>query len=265
MTDLQPEPSAPSARGNRRSGHSWLERGATHRWGWSQVSWGIGALVLGLVVLWFLSASASSAVGFFVANVAFWLVLLAAVFAAYRITVPRRLFDFRASDVVVGLALALVLRFFVDGLAWQANGFMPWPTFANSAGELPSLWWLNGVVAAGLIAPIVEELFFRGFLLVALYTVFCRLTSSPAAAAVAAAIINSGLFMLTHQVAGDFSLSMVGAVSTIAVGLTAAVVVLVTGRFWGALVMHVAFNSIWVLLALVGTIAGGAGAGATLS
>lgn len=261
-------PEAPEnglVRRRRRSDHMWLERGANRKWGWPLVGAGIGALVLGLGLFWFLTRSATGPMGWFVANVVLWVALLVPVVVAFWISVPRQLFRFRPSDVILGISFGLMLRMLADGLLWSERGFLPWPTLADGAGEMPALWWLDSIVTSALVAPLVEELFFRAFLLVALYVVFCRITGSPSAAGVASTLITASLFMLAHVVASDGGLSALGAITMLLVGLVTAGLVLVTGRFWGALLAHLTFNGIWVALALVGTAAGSVGVSAGLS
>ncbi|MGO3233789.1 MAG: CPBP family glutamic-type intramembrane protease, partial [Microbacterium sp.] len=43
-------------------------------------------------------------------------------------------------------------------------------------------------------------------------------------------------------------------VSLTLVGLTCGLLVLLTGRIWGAVLTHMVFNGAWVMLALVGTL-----------
>ena len=255
----------PSPRSRRRPSHMWLEPGANHRWVWKQAVFGLAALAVGLALFVVLSSRSTTQFGLFIASLALWTVLIVTVVIAYRISIPRRLFEFRWSDVTTGIFVGLCLRFLADSLTAQSQGFLAWPSFAASVNELPAFWWLNSILADGLVAPIVEELFFRGFLLVALYTVFRRMTKSPAAAGVAATFISAAVFMLAHAVAASFAVTVAGAVSLVAVGIATAVVTLGTGRIWGAVFAHLTFNGVWVCLAMVGTIVGGAGAVAGLN
>ena len=178
MNDVLPDPSATleaqRVRRRRASDHMWLERGANRNWGWPLVAGGVGALALGLGVFWFLTRSATSPVAWFTANVVLWAVLL-----AFRLSIPRQLFRFRWADVILGVSVGLMVRMLADVLLRSERGFLPWPTLADGTGQLPALWWLDSIVSSALAAPVVEELFFRAFLLVALYAVFCRITGSP--------------------------------------------------------------------------------------
>lgn len=269
MNDVLPDPSATleaqRVRRRRASDHMWLERGANRNWGWPLVAGGVGALALGLGVFWFLTRSATSPVAWFTANVVLWAVLLVPVLVAFRLSIPRQLFRFRWADVILGVSVGLMVRMLADVLLRSERGFLPWPTLADGTGQLPALWWLDSIVSSALAAPVVEELFFRAFLLVALYAVFCRITGSPAAAGVASALISAALFMLLHVVTSDGGLSTLGAIAMLVMGLAMAGLVLVTGRFWGALIAHLTFSGIWVTLALVGTAVGSVGTSTGLS
>lgn len=242
----------------RTPGHMWLERGANRAWGWAQV----GVAMAAVVIVSFVVTDAETPASRFLALAPLWAVLLAVVIYGFVRAMPRRFFAFRWTDIVWGVSAGLGLRWLLDGLAWRDQGALIWPTFADAQGNVSPWWWLEGVVARGLISPVVEELFFRGFLLVALYTVFLRITRSPAAAGVATVCINAGTFMLMHALVGSFSLSAISAIGMALVGAVAATVVLVTGRFWGALVLHLTFSGVWVAIAVVGTFVGAGAPGA---
>lgn len=256
VIDLEGESTQRSARRRKLSDHSWLERGANHRWGWLQVAVALVGLAVGLLLLRLLSARAHSPWGYFAADSALWAALLLSVAVGFLVSVPRGLFHWRWRDLVIGLFAGISLRMIVDGLHWREQGFLDWLTFADPKGEVPTAWWLDGIVATAIGAPVVEELFYRAFLLVALYTVFRRFTGSPAVAAVATVCINASVFMFSHVIASAQTMSNLSAIAILLVGITTATLVLLTGRFWSALITHLTFNGLWVLLALIGTYAG---------
>ena len=250
----------PRVRRRRSIDHMWLERGANHKWGWKHVLFGLLALLLGVVGQSLVARHTSTPLGAFLADGVLWTVLIVTVAVAYRISVPRRLLAFRGTDVLFGVSAGLGLRFATDALQRSEQGFLAWPQLAQTDGVVPSGWWLGAIVANLIVAPLVEEFFFRGFLLVALYTVFRRITGSPSVAGVAAMLISTAVFLFAQVAAASFSMSVSGVVSVVLLGLVTAGFVLVTGRLWSAVVAHATFNAVWVLLALVGTMASGVGA-----
>lgn len=264
MTDS----SAAPVRRRRSKGYSWLQHGSNRKAEFELVGWALVALAVGLTAQSVIADRLSShlgSLGGFAANAALWVVLGLTVFLAYRTSKPKRLFSFSRNDLLIGIVMGLVLRFGVDALRWQSDGYLDWPTFADGAGNVPAWWWLDGVLASAVFAPVVEEYFFRALLLVALYTAIRRFTGSPLASAVAATLVSTALFLLAHLVAGSFTMDSQHGIALVAVSVVASALVFLTGRFWSALVLHVTFNGTWVLLALVGTVFSGAGGGIGLA
>ncbi|WP_058623623.1 CPBP family glutamic-type intramembrane protease [Microbacterium testaceum] len=106
-------------------------------------------------------------------------------------------------------------------------------------------------VPAVVIAPVVEELFFRVAVLVATYQIFRKIVGALAAA-VGSTIASSGGFVLLHAafapVAGaeGFQLMLLG--------ITCSLTVLLTGRIWGAVLTHSIYNGLFLALAYVGSV-----------
>ena len=106
---------------------------------------------------------------------------------------------------------------------------------------------------AVLIAPVLEEFFFHGALLVALYTVLRR-PVGKLAAGIGALLVTTGAFVLVHGLAGTLGVdAIVGLVLVAGVG---GALVLLTGRIWAAVLLHITYNAVFVALALVGTLFG---------
>jgi membrane protease YdiL (CAAX protease family) len=113
-------------------------------------------------------------------------------------------------------------------------------------------WWLFGTILAPvLIAPFVEELFFRGLLQGAVLRAGAT-RLSPRAAATVSIIVSATLFALLHltQAANPTGALVLG-LSSLIFGFTAALVAGLTGRIGGAIVAHVVFNGSLVLTALL--------------
>jgi membrane protease YdiL (CAAX protease family) len=178
-----------------------------------------------------------------------WSVLVAGLFFAFRRASPNGLLRFRPYDLLLGAVVGLLLRL-VQGLTSGANAG-PFPTLFEPDGTLTPLWWFTYSLPTGLIGPTVEELFFRGLILVSVYQLG-RLRWGPLAAGVSASLASAGSFVLFHAVFAPPSLQ--GAVQLLVVGVTCAALVLLTGRIWGALFCHVMYNVTFLAIAMIGTI-----------
>uniref|UniRef100_UPI0025D6E534 CPBP family intramembrane glutamic endopeptidase n=1 Tax=uncultured Aeromicrobium sp. TaxID=337820 RepID=UPI0025D6E534 len=212
----------------------------TKPWGWEMLAWAALALGAGLVIV----ALAPDY------EAALWLALLVPIVVAFRRSVPRGLLRFRATDILFGLVLGTGLRLVSGWLEGAAAGPLTWPRFDTTNAT----WWLGDIIAPVLVAPLVEELFFHGLMLVALYTVVRRASRFPLVAGIAAALITTGAFVLAHLATGSLGTSWAGPVSVALVGLAGAGLVLTTGRIWCAVLTHAVFNATYVALALVGTL-----------
>ncbi|RLV57087.1 CPBP family intramembrane metalloprotease [Aeromicrobium phragmitis] len=218
----------------------WLEGGSsTQLWGWELVAWAVMALGVGLVTV----ALAPSY------DAVLWLVMVVPVAVAFRRSVPRGLLRFRSTDLLFGLVLGALLRLFSGWLERSADGSLHWPRFDTASAA----WWLDAIVAPVLVAPVVEEFFFHGLLLVALYTVLRRATRRPLLAGTSAASITTAAFVLMHLATGTLGTTWASSVTVLLVGLSGAALVLTTGRVWGAVLMHIVFNVSYVGFALIGT------------
>lgn len=159
---------------------------------------------------------------------------------------PVGLLRFRPIDLLWGVGLGVALCLTAGALAGGAH----FPSIVTIGGA-PSLeWWIEDAAWGILAAPAVEELFFRGVLLVSLFTILRRLTGSVVAG-LAAALVSTGLFVLLHTVTAQTSPAY--AASLALLGLAASGVVLLTGRIAGAVILHAVYNTAIVVLGLVGT------------
>lgn len=176
-------------------------------------------------------------------QVGFWAVLVAAVnLSGLEATSSLRRFrgEFAWRDLPAGIGIGVGTQLVVlPALYWPVSWLVDVDELSRPAEEL--LDGESGVALAFLglgvvvIAPIVEELFFRGLLLDTLR----RRWSTPAAV-----IASSVLFGATHFQALQF------AGLTLA-GIVFASAVVRTGRLGPAIAVHVGFNATtFVLLAL---------------
>lgn len=157
---------------------------------------------------------------------------------------------FRPIDLLWGVAIGLLCRVVAGLLEIAAYGQLG--TSAPTLGEPGyDAWWLFGaLIAPVVIAPVVEEVFFRGLLLrAALGYATLRAVRRPVVAAVS---VSAVAFALVHVVqASSVSAGLVVGVSTLLFGMAAGTVVAMTGRLGGAIIAHVTFNALVVVPALM--------------
>lgn len=160
----------------------------------------------------------------------------------------------RPIDILWGAAIGLLLRIAVSILEIAVYGALP----ATSGGTVPLgsatqiVTFVLGFLAVTLLAPTVEECFFRGALLPALIG---ALGGRRWVSVVISALAFSGLHLLTATTASQ---ALVVGLGTFLVGFCTAAVAVLTGRLGPALVAHVVFNT--SILALgVTAVTGGTG------
>lgn len=145
----------------------------------------------------------------------------------------------RWSDALAGVAIALVVRAAVEVVE---------PTTGTLGGPFgaPPVVVAVSVLGAVVVAPVVEELFFRGVMLRALIDALGG--RGRALAAVIAVALSTAAFVVLHLVTlGPFAPAGL-LVGTIGIGIGCGVLAVVTGRIGGALVAHVVFNALGILL-----------------
>lgn len=244
-----------------RRRRTWVEGGTSvQHWGWELLGWAVLALGAGLVAGAALNEFLPQPLGSTLSLLALWVAFAVPVLLAFRRSVPRALLRFRPLDLLYALALGILLRIVQGWLDMAAGGTGAWPAYPTAGGALPSGWLFDELVAATVVGPVLEEFFFRGLILVAAYTAVRRL-AGRGVAGFAATLVSTGLFVAAHALlvpaAWDQALSLA------LVGIVASLLVLLTGRIWAAVLMHVVYNGMWVALATVGTLLGGS-SGATL-
>ena len=183
---------------------------------------------------------------------ALWGGMLAAIILAFVRSRPRMLLRFHPFDLLYGVVLGVLLRFIQGFLEIAGTGTAAWPTAGTLDGSLPASFWFDGVLAPVVIAPLLEEFFFRAVLLVAIYTAVRRMTDSRSWAGFAAIAVTTVLFIGLHLV---FDIYTWWSVATLGiVGLVCAGLVVATSRIWGAVLTHIVFNGVAVAMLLVGTV-----------
>lgn len=214
------------------------------------VGWGVLALGAGILVsaaaTQFIGGEAGGYIGLF----ALWVAMVVPVAIAFRRSVPRGLLRFRAVDLLFGIVLGVALRI-VQGWLASTTGPQPFPSLVTVNGQPAGLWLFDDLLAPGLIAPVIEEFFFHGLVLVAIFVSVRRIAKDQLVAGFAALLLSTGLFVLAHAVVAP--ISWYNTVALVLVALVNGLLVLLTGRIWPAIVAHMVYNLSFFALALVGT------------
>lgn len=163
---------------------------------------------------------------------------------------------FKPIDLAIGLGvglLAKVLGVVFVLIAMAITGSVPEGSNVQLGDD--KVWAaLTGILIASLLAPLVEELFFRGFVLNGVRNAVLRNRGAAAStrAVVLAVLVSATAFAVLHlQPIFDPTLLITLALSTFAFGALNALITLRTKRLGAAIVAHVFFNgsSIALLLA----------------
>lgn len=237
------------------------------RWGWREVAIGFGVFVLGLVLAIVAARvlpidvdddNAVGAFGFIGSMVAYAALTAVIVVAARRRGIGSLAADFgvtfRGIDLAIGLGAGAALRvafFILAAIVIGISGHAP----ESGNFELPEapLWIvLNGFVLATLVAPFVEELFFRGLMLRTIRNRTLRRGGTARRAIILSITVSAAGFALAHMYQSpDAVFLVILGVSTLMVGAVNGAIAVRTGRLGGAIITHAVFNGIGIGLALL--------------
>lgn len=179
-----------------------------------------------------------------------WTSMAVPVALAFARSRPRGLLRFRVIDLVYGVVFGILLRLVQGAVAGSGDGAAPWPSTFSTDGELPPAFIVDAVVGS-LVTPPLEELFFRGVVLVSVFAVLRRGVGGVAAR-IAAVALSTALFVAAHELTAPRDPSDL--VSLTLLGVVAGVFTIGTGRMWPAVVVHVVFNASGFALVAAGTI-----------
>jgi membrane protease YdiL (CAAX protease family) len=174
--------------------------------------------------------------------------MLVAVVWGFARSRPVGLLRFRAVDLLFGIGLALLLRLTQGWLEVALGGTGAVPSAPPV--DLPGGWWLAEALPAVTVSPVLEEFFFRAVVLISVYTVLRR-PFGKATAGITAVLASTALFVAVHGL--TLSLSVDAVISLTLLGLVCGSLVVLTGRIWGAVLVHLGFNLTFVVLAAVGS------------
>lgn len=154
-------------------------------------------------------------------------------------------------DVFLGVGAGLVARAVAGIIEIAITGRMVGMgvTFGDTVYDG---WWLFGTILAPvLIAPFIEELFFRGLLQKSVLQASAR-RMSPTLALALSVVVSAALFALLHltQAASPTAALILG-LSAFTFGVAASLIAGLTGRIGGAIVAHIVFNGTLVMTALL--------------
>jgi membrane protease YdiL (CAAX protease family) len=247
-----PESSGSSRAGDRARRHRpwWRGGSSVRRWSAELLGWALLALGAGLL--------AGAWLGGILGTIVLWLALLVPIVFASRRGIPRGLLAFRAVDLLYAVVLGGILRVIQGWLAVAFGASGALPSYPSLDGALPPSVWLEDLLGGAVVAPVVEEFFFRGLLLVVIFTLVRRFAGNDGAGMAlggfVAVVASTGLFVITHFLTGPMPLD--AAASLTLVGLVCGMLVVFTGRIWPAVLVHVVYNGTGVLLTVAGTVIG---------
>ena len=233
-----------------------LRGDAPHRrWGIAESALGLSAaLILMLALIAWLRTALfyDSHVVLLLSYAVVWVPFVAAVIVACFVRGTRSLardIGLRITflDVFLGVGAGLLARAVAGIIEIAATGSMVGlgVTFGETVYDG---WWLFGTILAPVIlAPLIEELFFRGLLQRAVLGTSSARMSERLAMALSI-VISAGLFALLHLTqAANLTGALVLGLSAFVSGLAAALIAGLTGRIGGAIVAHAVFNGALVL------------------
>ncbi len=186
--------------------------------------------------------------------VAGWLPLVAVVLVACFWRGRRSLaadfgLRFQPIDLAIGLLAGLVLRASAVGIAELTRAVSGTPSmpYGGGVGSDPLWFALTAIVAASIVTPVVEELYFRGLVLRSLQ--HAVLGTDPDApdrrrlAATVAVIGSSLLFVIFHLDGVPETAAAVSRLITLFVaGLVLGCLAVLTRRLGPSIVTHMVFN-----------------------
>lgn len=150
------------------------------------------------------------------------------------------------TDLLYGLFVGIVARAVVELLAPTLGGFGG-PLGGALSGDA-TLALAIAASAAVLISPIVEELYFRGLMVRALFDALSD--AGRVGASIVAVTTSTAAFVLLHVVAAGALVPMGLIIGSLVVGVGCGVLTVVTGRLWAAVVAHVLYNASGLALLL---------------
>lgn len=229
-------------------------RSSTRRWGVADAATGV-VLVLVALAWWgwlVRTVVIDPSVQVFASYLLVWVPLLTVCVIATTLRGQRsfvRDFGLRITfiDLLLGIGVGLLIRVLVSVIEIAMFGRMSGLGVRIEVSD--DLWWIFGfVVAPVLIAPFVEELYFRGMTQRAVARGVSSRSSAFARGATAI-LVSAAVFALMHtaELTSPIGGLVVG-ISAFIFGVGSGVIAQLTGRIGGSIVAHATFNASLVLL-----------------
>jgi membrane protease YdiL (CAAX protease family) len=153
----------------------------------------------------------------------------------------------RTSYIVLGVLSGLIMRAIVE-LFWPSAG-----RIGGSFGGDALLSTTVAVVGVVLIAPVVEELFFRGLMQRTLLQLVTGDAASRAPLAGAAVVfITTAAFVTLHLAPAGATASWGLAVGLALTGIVCGILSVVSRSTWPAIAAHITFNAGGIIVLLTG-------------
>ncbi|MBC7517332.1 MAG: CPBP family intramembrane metalloprotease [Microbacteriaceae bacterium] len=150
---------------------------------------------------------------------------------------------FRPIDLLWGISVGLLLRVFANVVAVVVTGHLPSPAVSLNSPEFGIIYFLTSIVAPIIIAPVVEELFFRGLVLRA---IFDRNRHRPLFSYKALlALISSTFFAVMHLTQETTTTRiLVTGITLFGFSIATSILSMSTRRLGGSIVAHAVFNGL---------------------
>jgi len=155
---------------------------------------------------------------------------------------------FRPIDLLWGLGIGLLARMAAAIVEIAVYGRIPSSAVQLGTPVFDAWWFFAALLAPVILAPLIEEVFFRGLLLRSLL----GLGTPGMRSTVVAILVSSAVFALVHVTQATSAPDAVAAgVATIIFAIASAIATMATGRLGAGIVAHVTFNALIVVPALI--------------
>jgi uncharacterized protein len=165
-------------------------------------------------------------------------------------------FDLHWIDLPIGIALAIAAHFAIEISATFAVGVLGLPRDYGSNAVLPStrIWAIvDGLAVASFLAPVVEELFFRGLVLRAIRNLVVKTARRGGERSIRRAqwisiVVSATIFAAVHLYEARSPTELVVlAISVFLFGLGAGWIATRTGRLGPSMIAHMINNTLVVV------------------
>lgn len=170
----------------------------------------------------------------------FWVPMLIAAILCRRELIALRV---RPIDLLWGVGVGLLAR----AVASVTDGLVYGHPVMVALPALPAL--VITALTIVIVAPLVEELFFRGLVLPTV-----RGDARGTASSVVAVIASAVIFALMHVIAADTpQAALATGIASLTLGVGTGILAVTTNRLGGAILSHAVFNGSVIVMSLAAT------------